>query len=516
MNSKPGMAVWKLLLRVSVGCLTLNAANAGALDAKIIQGKIREAGADWQAKDTWVSRLSDSEKKRMLGLGYPVRKQLDFESSPRRDARTGARVGESLDWRHQNGTNWLGAVMNQGNCGSCVAFATVGTLEAQYSITNGAPWLRPSFSPQMLFGCGGGACDFGWWPQNAADFLKNTGIVDEACMPYTSGSTGQDVACSKKCGDSAERTTKIASFTTPSTLSRDGSIDQVKAALRTGPLVTTLDVYSDFMTYASGVYKHVTGELEGGHAISIVGFDDQKRAWLIRNSWGDEWGEAGFAWISWDDDSGVGAETWHFNLKPQTASLGIQKPLDREIISGMATLEVETNGIDAARTRFHLVGPDKKELPVVACIQKSGDQCESSIDTSKLTAGRYEISVDGGSVRSQIREFYVLNAVPKLSVSMQPVQGVDLKKDISGRPEFTIKASAGVVPMSFVEFQVRDASGKIVARKQNRYVVPSMQMGWRSTTVPNGTYRISLYGELDFRGKVYGTSTAPVTISVKN
>ena len=61
--------------------------------------------------------------------------------------------------------------------------------------------------------------------------------------------------------------------------------NKVKQALLQGPLVTTLTVYSDFLSYGSGVYKHEAGEAEGGHAVSIVGYDDEKGAWLIRNSW---------------------------------------------------------------------------------------------------------------------------------------------------------------------------------------------------------------------------------------
>jgi hypothetical protein len=65
------------------------------------------------------------------------------------------------------------------------------------------------------------------------------------------------------------------------------TIEDVKAALQKGPLITTLAVYADFESYSSGVYKHVDdgNAPEGGHAVSIIGYDDSKNAWLIRNSW---------------------------------------------------------------------------------------------------------------------------------------------------------------------------------------------------------------------------------------
>src|SRR5581483_8309882 len=112
----------------------------------------------------------------MLGSTRPPAGRLDFSGIH-------AKGASSLDWRNMNGVNWLGPVMNQGNCGSCVAFATVATLEGRTSIAAGFPTLRPTFSPQQLFACGGGACEQGWQPSSAADFLQNTGIVDEACLP---------------------------------------------------------------------------------------------------------------------------------------------------------------------------------------------------------------------------------------------------------------------------------------------------------------------------------------------
>ena len=141
--------------------------------------------------------MSDFEIKRLLGsLDRPAGNAL-FEDRNM--------VNDSIDWRNVNGVNWLGPVMNQGNCGSCVAFASVATLEATYRINSGLPWLSPTFSPQQLFNCGGGACSFGWRPANAASFLEKRGIVDAACAPYESGSTGEDVMCKKNFCQIAKR-----------------------------------------------------------------------------------------------------------------------------------------------------------------------------------------------------------------------------------------------------------------------------------------------------------------------
>jgi cathepsin B len=69
---------------------------------------------------------------------------------------------------------------------------------------------------------------------------------------------------------------------------------------------TRFDVYQDFMSYASGVYSHVSGGLAGGHAIKILGYGSENGTdyWLCANSWGPKWGLKGFFKIK-VGDSGI-------------------------------------------------------------------------------------------------------------------------------------------------------------------------------------------------------------------
>jgi len=89
------------------------------------------------------------------------------------------------------------------------------------------------------------------------------------------------------------------------------SPDAIRPALNQQPLTTTttttFNVYTDFSYYTGGVYEHVSGELEGGHAVVIVGYDDVEHAWIVKNSWDTGWGDDGYFKILWGD-SGIGAE----------------------------------------------------------------------------------------------------------------------------------------------------------------------------------------------------------------
>src|SRR5262249_26333044 len=101
--------------------------------------------AAWSAADNWVTRLPLDQVKRMMGVKNPPDADVQF-SVPRASKALDSTPG--LDWRNKDGINWISPILNQGNCGSCVAFASVGVLESQVNITSGIPGLNPSFSTQ--------------------------------------------------------------------------------------------------------------------------------------------------------------------------------------------------------------------------------------------------------------------------------------------------------------------------------------------------------------------------------
>jgi len=74
---------------------------------------------------------------------------------------------------------------------------------------------------------------------------------------------------------------------------------------------TGFEVYEDFFNYQTGVYHHVSGKLEGGHAVKILGWgsQDDQAYWLCANSWGPEWGDHGYFKIK-QGECGIDDSVW--------------------------------------------------------------------------------------------------------------------------------------------------------------------------------------------------------------
>lgn len=255
-----------------------------------INNAIKAKGAQWTAGETSIHKLSNEERKMRLGLIKPNTLHSDAVAAPDTfsSAMTTA-ASISYDWRSYNGVT---PVVDQGNCGSCWAFAATAALESNVMIATGKSIDR---AEQILVSCSGAGSCSGGYVDAASNYIRNTGLPPESYYPYTA----TNGACSTAANGWQSNTSAITSWhyvgntTSP-------TVDQIKNELVTyGPLVTTMDVYTDFFSYRSGIYKYVTGHLEGGHAILIVGYDDVDQCFIVKNSWGSGWGEAGYFKIAY-------------------------------------------------------------------------------------------------------------------------------------------------------------------------------------------------------------------------
>lgn len=274
-----------------------------------LRSVLKEKGETWQAAETAMSVLSEDEFRRRLGATPPPGRTLrDIEDeAQRRQAEIRAErraVGAPAvyDLRNVGGKNFITAIKDQGSCGSCVAFGVCAAMEGTLRVQKNDPTLAIDLSEAHLFYCHGRKqgrnCDNGWIPDAALETCKNVGIVDEGCYAYTAG----DQDCTGLCTEWQKRLHKVAEFR------EFTSTSDVKTWVSTkGPLTACFIVYDDFRYYRSGVYRHVSGEQLGGHCVAIVGYDDNARCWICKNSWGAGWGENGFFKIGYGE---CGIDTW--------------------------------------------------------------------------------------------------------------------------------------------------------------------------------------------------------------
>ncbi len=258
-----------------------------------LQKAIKGQGFTWTAGPTSLSALPPHEQERRLGLRLIPHEMQRLASIKAAAAPVATDFPAAWDWRDVEGANWTTAIRDQGACGACVAFGVVAVLETMLKLHLDKAGLQPDLSEAHLFFCGcGDCCDKGWWPSYALDYARDYGLPDEACFPYQD----HDCACSDGCSDWQERAVRFRDW------QEIMDVGQRKAWLaRTGPMVACMAVYRDFFSYTGGIYRHVTGDLAGYHAVGVVGYSEEEQCWICKNSWGIGWGEAGWFKIGYGE-----------------------------------------------------------------------------------------------------------------------------------------------------------------------------------------------------------------------
>ncbi|MDO8804407.1 MAG: C1 family peptidase [Elusimicrobiota bacterium] len=250
---------------------------------KDVQAAIIKAGAKWTAGETSVSNDRESWQY-LVGLNF---EPVDAEPV---DLTAAAELPAALDWRNANG-NFVTSPKNQKKCGSCWAFSMTGGLESYTLLKQNTPGRDLDLSEQVMLSCSGaGSCRGG---RLSAGFLTKTGLPLESAYPYTA----TDGSCSAAEAGWQAGASKIGAW---------GSVSKNLTAIKTalakyGPLPIAFMVYEDFMLYKTGIYSYTTGKRLGGHAVLLVGYNDEEKYFAVKNSWDLGWGEEGFFRIAYSE-----------------------------------------------------------------------------------------------------------------------------------------------------------------------------------------------------------------------
>lgn len=197
---------------------------------------------------------------------------------------TGHTYQPSLDWRDSDAVT---PVKNQWNCGSCYAFAAVGSIESAISIQLGQ---NINLSEQQIVNCAGHNLDC--TGGNTAVALEHTiksGISMSTAVPYIAQVQPCDPSTSVRINVKKYRSIK------PNTESSD-----MLDALQIGPITAVMDARDRLLQfYSGGVYDRESWS-SPTHAVLIVGYGTDNNGvdyWIVKNSWGDHWGIGGYMHI---------------------------------------------------------------------------------------------------------------------------------------------------------------------------------------------------------------------------
>jgi len=193
---------------------------------------------------------------------------------------------------------WVSAIRDQKSCGSCWAFAAVAMYESSFRKRNGGVI---NASEQHPLDCsGGGDCDGGFSYKVYDWMIDNTkNLKTESSYTYQNAK--------KPCPSSATNTVYYAKSW--KVLRADGDISKIcdaatikQAIMDYGAVNASLVADSDWFDYTEGVLDGMNStpnSPSSNHAILIIGWDDSKQAFLVKNSWGTDWGLDGFCWVKY-------------------------------------------------------------------------------------------------------------------------------------------------------------------------------------------------------------------------
>jgi len=192
----------------------------------------------------------------------------------------------SFDWRTQNK---ITPVKDQAQCGSCWAFSCTESIESVYMIAKGVNGPQmPPLAPQQIVDCdtGDGGCSGGDLPSCYKYVISAGGLEKESDYPYHA----KDEACKNV---RTKDYVKISNFkyVIPSGSTNENTMASFLAA--SSPISIIVDA-SSWSSYRSGILMASQCGHNLDHAVQAVGYDTGKGYWIVRNSWGADWGENGF------------------------------------------------------------------------------------------------------------------------------------------------------------------------------------------------------------------------------
>jgi len=283
----------------------------------LIRAKIAANGYVFTVADNWVMKLPQKQRERMRYRRRPVLPEMD-----RRRMSTKADLGpiesyldhslpHKFDLRNVDSKrSYIGPIRQQGSCGACYAFGACAAAESAYNLAVGSYNQNcVDFSEAFIIFCLNSlyddlnGCNGSGYNYEELDSLVNEGVCYENLLPYKPGN--------RKCTIGLDVPT--VRFTSWYRLPCN-NIKAIKTAIYNfGAVDVSVATTSAFDAYNSGIYEDTKTGCEDpssgvcyfaatDHVVNLVGWNDNngKGYWILRNSWGEDWGEAGYMRIKYN------------------------------------------------------------------------------------------------------------------------------------------------------------------------------------------------------------------------
>ncbi|CAD6204103.1 unnamed protein product [Miscanthus lutarioriparius] len=189
----------------------------------------------------------------------------------------------SVDWRSKGAVT---PIKNQGpSCSSCWAFVTAATIEGITQIKTGK---LLSLSEQELIDCDpyDGGCNLGYFVNGYKWVIQNGGLTSEANYPYQA----RRYQCNRS--KAANHAARISNY-----VQVPQGESQLQQAVAQQPVAAAIEMGGSLQFYSGGVWSGQCGT-RMNHAITVVGYGADSSSglkyWLVKNSWGQSWGERGY------------------------------------------------------------------------------------------------------------------------------------------------------------------------------------------------------------------------------
>ncbi len=388
MKSPARFAPLLVVFLLLISSFTTQVMAQGTPDLAKIQQEIAANGWNFTVTDKFISQVSPQQLEHMKGYNPPE----GFEDELKRHLKiypVDKTLPTRLDWRDVDG---ITPVKNQGDCGSCWAFAATGEMEAFVKIYYG---VELNLSEQQVISCNpyGAGCSGGW--ANAAYYVwQYYGGVLEDCHPYL----GMDPPAAPCLQNDY---LKFATLSDYNYISND--VQQIKAALQYGPVCTAIDAGPEFDAYGGGCY-----DVPGGgtnHLVLIVGYDDRScgdnGAWIIKNSWGPDFGVGGYIEVQYGAGS-VGTSVTQLVYNAPTTVITVDSGFGSTPLYGdqIVQLDWTTSGNSLSSVDIYLGLDGKCEtIPMALGIANTGtyqlDVPNSGTDNGSLVITAAGNPLDG-------------------------------------------------------------------------------------------------------------------------